>query len=219
MKGGHISKTLVVCDFDGTVCAMDMGNAILNRFTGKDWQSIDEAYCSGAIGSREAYERVAGLIHADEAELLDFVHAYGRIDEHFPDFYARCRQNGFDVMIVSDGLGFYIEAILRRFHLSHLPYYANRVSFQNNGKLEITFPEWNPDCDRCGTCKRDIVRRFRGRYERLVYVGNGHSDVCSSKEADLIFAKEVLYEKCREEGTACLFYETFKDVQDELFNG
>jgi 2-hydroxy-3-keto-5-methylthiopentenyl-1-phosphate phosphatase len=217
MKSGIAPKTLVLCDFDGTLCSLDMGNTLLNRFTGDGWQEIDRAYCTGDIGSREAYERVAGLIRADEKELLDFVHAYGRIDDYFPEFYAACRREGMDVMVVSDGLDFYIEAILKRFHLADLIYFSNAVRFREKGRLEISFPEWNAECNRCGTCKRNIVRRNREKYDQIIYVGNGHSDVCPSKEADVVFAKEILYEKCREDGTPCIFYESFKDVRNHLF--
>jgi 2-hydroxy-3-keto-5-methylthiopentenyl-1-phosphate phosphatase len=217
MNPGITPKTLVLCDFDGTLCSLDMGNAILNRFTREGWQEIDQAYCSGDMGSREAYERVAGLIHADREELLDFVHAHGRIDQYFPVFYTNCRREDMDVMIVSDGLDFYIEAILKRFHLEGLAYFANMARFRENGRIEFAFPEWNAECNRCGTCKRNIVRRSRGKYDKIIYVGNGHSDVCPSKEADLVFAKEILYEKCREEGTPCILYRSFKDVRDHLF--
>ena len=29
---------LILCDFDGTVCTVDMGNEVLNRFTDKGWE-------------------------------------------------------------------------------------------------------------------------------------------------------------------------------------
>ena len=56
----------VSCDFDGTICTVDMGNEILNRFTGEGWNEIDRAYCAGEIGSRDAYSRVVSLIEGKQ---------------------------------------------------------------------------------------------------------------------------------------------------------
>ncbi len=46
-------------------------------------------------------------------------------------------------------------------------------------------------------------------YEQIIYIGDGHSDICPSRCADLVFAKEVLLKKCEEEGTTP--YQSFHD--------
>jgi len=103
------------------------------------------------------------------------------------------------VKIVSDGLDFYIRAIMEKHHLGEIEFYSNAAVFSGVRALTIDFPEANALCGRCGTCKSRILNDHRLMYEKIIYVGNGHSDVCPSRSADLIFAKEDLLKKCEEE--------------------
>jgi hypothetical protein len=43
-------RLLVLYDFDGTVCSVDMGNAFLERFA-EGWEEIDRSYSAGEVGS------------------------------------------------------------------------------------------------------------------------------------------------------------------------
>ena len=60
--------------------------------------------------------------------------------------------------------------------------------------------------------RRSVLREHRSEYDRVIYVGNGYSDVCPAKDADLVFAKDVLYDTCGQDGTACVHYENFQDI-------
>ena len=210
--GAKKPRMLVLCDFDGTVSTVDMGYELLNRFTDKGWEEIDRAYCAGEIGSRVAYTQVASLFSGSKAQMLEFVISRERIDPHFLEFYRFCRSKGVDLKIVSDGLDFYIDAILKKNNLQDIEFLSNVTVFHDGNKLSIEFPRMNDKCEKCGTCKKGVLREHRLDYDRVIYVGNGYSDVCPAKDADLVFAKEVLYEKCREDGTACVHYENFQDI-------
>jgi len=206
---------LILCDFDGTVCNVDMGNEVLNRFTGEGWEEIDQAYCSGDIGSRDAYSQVAPLFTGGREELLEFVRRRGGLDPYFPAFYAYCLESGLDLKIVSDGLDIYIDAILRKYNLEDIEYFTNLATFRD-GRLSIEFPQMNKECEKCGTCKNGILNRFRPDYESIIYIGDGHSDFCPSKDADLVFAKGILHKKCVENGRFCEYYENFQDIHDYI---
>jgi 2,3-diketo-5-methylthio-1-phosphopentane phosphatase len=213
MNAGAIKpRMLVLCDFDGTVSTVDMGNELLNRFTHKGWEQIDRAYCMGEIGSRVAYTQVASLFTGSRAQMLEFVRSRERMDPHFLEFYRFCQSNGMDIKIVSDGLDFYIDAILKKNNLHDIEFFSNVAVFHDGNKLSIEFPRINVECEKCGTCKKGVLREHRSHYDRVIYIGNGHSDVCPAKDADLVFAKEVLYETCRQDGTACVHYENFRDI-------
>jgi len=210
--GAKKPRMLVLCDFDGTISIVDMGNELLNRFTDKGWEEIDRAYCAGEIGSRAAYTQVASLFTGSKAQMLEFVISRERMDPHFPEFYRFCQSKGVDLKIVSDGLDFYIDAILKKNNLQDIEFFSNVTVFQDGNKLSIEFPRMNDECEKCGTCKKGVLRDYRSNYDRVIYVGNGYSDVCPAKDADLVFAKEVLYEKCMQGGTACVHYENFQDI-------
>jgi hypothetical protein len=87
---------------------------------------------------------------------------------------------------------------------------------RTNDRIEFAFPLVSEECGRCGTCKRSLLDRFRPDYDRIIYVGDGDSDVCAARTADQIFAKEILYEKCVSNGTPCLLYDDFGDIRRSL---
>lgn len=207
---------LILSDFDGTICTMDMGNEVLNQFTRDEWRRIDADYCTGRIGSREAYGRMSTLFRGTREEMLHYIHRHERMDPHFVEFWHFCCSQGIDLKITSDGLDFYILEILKKYDLDAIEFFANRVSFSEEGLMSITFPRASEDCGRCGTCKRMILEGYRPSYERIFYVGDGHSDVCAARKADLVFAKNVLYDKCQEGNIDCIPYETFGDVRIRL---
>lgn len=206
------SRMLVLCDFDGTVCTVDMGNEILNRFTDQRWNEIDRAYCAGEIGSRDAYSQVVSLFKGTKAQMLEFVRVSEKLDPHFQEFYAFCKEKRVDIKIVSDGLDFYIDAILKKYNLEDIEYFSNVLIFRNGNALSIQFPRMNILCEKCGTCKSGVLKDYRESYDHIVYVGNGYSDVCPAKDADIVFAKDVLYDACMENGTACVCYNNFDDI-------
>lgn len=207
-------RLLVVCDFDGTVCRVDMGNLFLERFA-REWEEIDRSYLAGKVGSREAYRRIAPQLRGNRREIMDFVVRNERLDSFFPGFLGFCQDRGIALKIVSDGLDFYIDAILRK-HGLDLECYSNRLLFLYSGTFDIDFPEANGSCGLCGTCKRSLLYRFRGSYERIVYVGDGYSDFCAVGAADLVFAKPILHAKCVEMGTPCVLFKDFSDVRNVL---
>jgi 2-hydroxy-3-keto-5-methylthiopentenyl-1-phosphate phosphatase len=136
--------------------------------------------------------------------MLEYVLTKAALDTDFVDFYRLCRQNGIDVKIVSDGLDFYIEALLMRHGLAELEYSANRTIFKGNEGISFEFPGASKGCGRCDNCKRAILQRCRPEYRRIIYIGDSYSDICPAKEADLVFAKTILYEKHTKNGLICV---------------
>lgn len=194
-------KALIISDFDGTICTVDVGNKVLSHFTKKRWEDVDREYVQGSIGSREAYGKIAPLLKVNPEQLNAYVLKVAKIDPFFSKFYRLAKKKGVDVKIVSDGLDFYIRAIMQKHRLGEIEFYSNSVVFGENDSLIFDFPQSNALCGRCGTCKNKILNDYRLLYENIIYVGDGHSDICPSRCADLVFAKEVLLQKCREEGT------------------
>ncbi len=208
--------TVVVCDFDGTVCNVDMGNKILDRFADEGWREIDRAYSIDEIGSRVAYTRVASLVRGERGQMEEYVHRHALLDPYFAEFYMFCAGRGYDLKIASDGLDFYISAILQKHGLDDIEFFSNAVTFFSGEGLSIDFPYLNHLCGKCGTCKTNIVKGFSSQYQRIIYIGDSYSDVCPAKNADLVFAKYILYDKCRKNGTPCIQYENFHDIMDYL---
>ncbi|MEN6467782.1 MAG: MtnX-like HAD-IB family phosphatase [Smithella sp.] len=209
-------RALILSDFDGTICKTDIGNAVLSEFTRKSWDELDREYIKGAIGSRAAYEKIAPLIAGNREKMKDFVLARGKLARGFSPFYKLCGKKNLDLKIVSDGLDFYIRSILEKHGFPDIEFFSNVLEYGNDDSPAIKFPGMNALCGRCGTCKNSVLHSFRLMYEQIIYIGDGHSDICASRSADVVFAKGVLLKKYREENIPCIPFDDFSTINQYL---
>ena len=209
---------LILCDFDGTASTVDVGHQLLKKFSEDRWETIDRQYCAGAIGSMEAYTKIASVISASEREFLEYLGSLIQLDRGFAGFYRFCVERGIDLKIVSDGLDFYIQHILAHYQLDEIPFFSNRLIFRNGRGIEIEFPAHNPECNKCGTCKKSILERHRKCYQTIIYIGDGVSDICPSRYADLVFGKNILYGHHLKKGLPCIHYQDFREIREYLEN-
>lgn len=207
---------LVICDFDGTISRADVGHEVFRHFSGDRWVEIDQEYRSGKVGSKDAYSILASFVKIQREELQSFLDGVSGLDPSFRDFYEFCVAGGIELKIVSDGLDYYIRDILSRHDLAHIDFFSNTLVFGEQGSISIEFPFSNGECRKCGTCKSNILEGLREKYGRVIYIGDGYSDICPARRADLVFGKKTLYLKCRENGTDCTLYSTFETIHDIL---
>ena len=153
-------KVVVLCDFDGTVAEKDVGDLLFRRFGGPDAHAAVSEWERGEINSRECLERQAHATRATPEELRSFAHAC-RLDPYFRDFHDFARRRGIEVVVLSDGLDFYIERMLARHGCGSIEFYSNRLSIQGN-TFRVEFPWYNlRDCTECGCCKTHHLYAYR----------------------------------------------------------
>ena len=134
-----------------------------------------------------------------------------------PVLAALAAERGWLLEILSDGLGFYIRALLAAEGL-RLPVRTNEAEPDTSGlgRPVVTTPFLNPRCGRCGTCKTDRVEDLARRGFRVVYAGDGYSDLCAAPRAHELFAKDVLARHCAERGIPFTPFESLHDVARAL---
>lgn len=210
-------KTAVFCDFDGTVTRRDVGYSIFHHFSGGRNDDLLPDWKSGKMTTRECLTQEAAMVKASADEIYRFIDRF-ELDAGFLDFVELCRRNDAPLMIASDGLDFYIRHILGKHGLEGLMLPTN-VGRPENGGLTVEFPVGNRSCPRCGVCKGERIATFReassGEY-RIVFVGDGYSDACAAKEADILFAKKDLARYCQAGKIPYLEFDSFHDVSREL---
>jgi 2-hydroxy-3-keto-5-methylthiopentenyl-1-phosphate phosphatase len=201
---------LVLVDFDGTITRKDVGALLFDTFSKKESAKIVSLWIKGEIGSRECLKRECELIKITEPELRKFALSQ-KIDGKFPAFVDLCNRENMKLVILSDGLDFYIKLILEKFGLGELPFYSNTLRF-DRGKLKPEFPHFDQGCGNCGNCKSYHLNNLKGRRQKIVYIGDGLSDKCAAREADFIFAKNDLRRFCQKEAIKHYSFSHFGDV-------
>lgn len=209
-----LSRCTVFVDFDGTISVEDVGTFVLDRFARGRWEAIDAAYEAAEIGSRQYVGRLWPLLAQVPTALLDAAADEVALDPGAASLFAFLRAGGAETLVVSDGLGFYVE---RRC----LPFGVRVLTNQVRGGVP-----WFPHADRacpqravchgCGTCKVGPVRRSRSQGRTTVVIGDGTSDRFGAAAADAVFAKGRLAEWCRRACIPARPYETLADVEASL---
>ena len=209
-------KVAVLCDFDGTVARNDVGHLLFRRFTkgGISVEVVDQ-WKRGEISSRECLEREAALVRASQKEIDDFI-LLQKLDPYFKDFLDFAKKRDMEVVIVSDGLDYYIEKMLLRYGSAHIDFYANRLELMDHS-MKLSFPFFDLlECTDCGNCKTYHLEQYRQKGYFIVYVGNGLSDTCPCQSADLVFAKGDLRAFCLDKGVQHIAFDNFRDVEREV---
>jgi len=201
----------VVTDFDGTVTREDVAEVLLQHFAGDAWRAIEREFREERIGVREAMRREFELLGESRERLLEVVDRTTVLDPQFPGFLDDARAAGVEVEILSEGLEFYIDHLLRRWGL-RLPYRTNRDVWEA-GRMRIEHPFADATCTLCGTCKMGRVLQLRAAGKTVAYVGDGHSDLCAAFEADRVYAKGALADLCRREEIDFVPIEDYADLR------
>ena len=213
--------TKIFTDFDGTITLKDVGDTMFETFGGGECKDIIREYQEGKISAVECFRREsAACSHVKIDELNAFLDQQ-EIDETFIDFVSYCRRRQFECTILSDGMEYYIERILARHGVRDVPFFANTlhlipVDGTSYVRFEPHFPYTDEMCDRCACCKRNHLLTLSGDDDSIIYIGEGYSDRCPARFADMIFAKDELLKYCQQENISYYEYRTFADIIQRL---
>lgn len=216
-------RDLILCDFDGTVSVEDTGIAVMNALDLKEAWEIEHIWRRGEMGSMECLARQWGMVNLPPEELLALLDSF-ELRQDFAPFVSFVRSRGASLVIVSDGLDLYVDRMLARLGLvacggeavlqrpeDCVPRFANHAVATAEG-VRIRFPHRTEVCARCGNCKLHHLFRLRPHFRRVIYIGDGHSDLCPSRYADLLFARGHLAQEAAREGSFFVPFETFTDI-------
>ncbi len=209
----NTSSYRVFTDFDGTITISDIGDELFRHFANLEiCENAFEEYRNGNISAKECWTRGwKSIPHITEKAIQEFV-LQQKIDTSFHTFVHYCKEKNIPLTIVSDGFDKYINPILEREQLSHLQRYTNQLEITPEGKAIPHFPFTDSDCTYCANCKRNHILTQTSDDQVIVYIGDGHSDKCPTKYADIIFAKDSLVQYCEKHNITFHHFTTFADV-------
>lgn len=211
----------VFVDFDGTITVNDVGNSFFRRFGGCECDLLVQRYRSGELTAVECFRREAEAVGVVDRQEADAFVRGQEIDPTFRDFALFCKSRGMELTILSDGLDYYVQEILRKHSLDDIPAFANHAEFVEHGaggraRLELRFPYTDAECTRCACCKRNLMLTHAGEEDVIAFVGEGFSDACPAQYADIVFAKDELQQFCQTANISYYLYSSFADVQGRL---
>jgi len=207
-------KTLIQCDFDGTITEEDASFFLLDTFAQGDWRRLLREYKEHKISVGEFNTRAFAMVKADEPTLLEALKDKIKVRAGFHELVDYCLGKDFRLVIVSNGLDFYIKAVLKELALENVEMHAAQASFHPEG-MKVQYV--GPDDKRLEDgFKEAYVKTFLKLGYRIIYMGNGDSDIAPAQYAHHIFATGELLAYCRENNLKYKPLENFIDAVRDM---
>ena len=207
---------LVACDFDGTITVRDTLHVIVETFGARGvWDELEPRLRSGEMTVEQAMQQQFRAVRATPEQVAEAVLAHAPLRPGFAEWVAWLRDGGHRLVVVSAGFRSVIDLVLGGAGLGHLEVVSNEARFSADG-CELVWGDRGEVCPLCGRrCKRHALRR-RLSGERLVYLGDGISDRCAARMADVVFARAGLADDLAAQGLPFLPLEDFHQVRRDM---
>ena len=203
----------IVCDFDGTISRPDTVDQILEALADPAWRAIEERWERGEIDSRDCMTAQIALVRGGWSAIEGFLDERVSLHPSFAPFALWCSRQRILLAIASEGIEQVILHLLAREGVYVDSVWASRLKLASDGSLSLDFSHATGRTI-CGAphCKCEV---FDGGGERpiRVLVGDGRSDFCAARSADVVFARAALLDHCRAHGIRAVPFESFELVR------
>ena len=191
----------VLTDFDDTAAAQNVAELLLHEFGHPTWTDVRERFRAGELSLKDYQEETFLRMRADKDAMQSYVRANANFRPHFAELSAFCRAHSIPMCIISQGLDFYIQALLDGCGQPDIPIFAVATEFDAQGRVcGYRYDFAYPDAPHLGNSKALIVRRFREQGHHVFFMGDGRSDFEAGEVADTVFAHRQMAAMCDEAG-------------------
>ena len=209
-------KIKIFCDFDGTISTKDVGEHMFLEFGDSDKAySIFHRWVRKEIDSAQEWTELLELVKDLTEDQFDSFLEIIEIVYGFKEFVQFCDHNNLDLIILSDGMDYYIKKILDSNGFDNLVFHSNKMIFTDEGP-KASFPHSDEECKDCANCKRNHIIENSSDEDITIYIGDGYSDTCPVQYVDFIFAKKTLLKFCEKERISYYPFKNFKDVVNRI---
>ncbi len=205
---------MVQCDFDGTVTIGDLSFQILDKYTDVPWRQWFDDFRHGILTVNDYNSRAFSYVKASRQELDQFSRDNVTLRPGIKELINTCHENKIRFCFVSNGMAFYIEAIIDMLHLSNIEYVAAHCDFLPDGIRAVYY-------DPSGEVIRDNFKvsytvRFLEEGYRIVYIGNGLSDFKAASMCDYVYGIDSLAEECQKHAVPFTSFTSLEDIAKDL---
>jgi 2-hydroxy-3-keto-5-methylthiopentenyl-1-phosphate phosphatase len=200
---------IIQSDFDGTLTEEDVSFALLDAFAEGDWRQLYERYRQSKMTVGDFNTKAFAMVKASREELLRVAREQVKLREGLRNLVNFCQGSGARFLVVSNGLDFYIKAILEDVGLGNIEVYAARTEFINR-ELKVNYIGPEGTVLKKGF-KEAYTKLFLNQGYQVVCIGNGPSDYFPAALSQHVFARDGLADICKEKK---LKYQPFENLND-----
>ena len=214
------TEYVIVSDFDGTITLQDSNTALVETLGNEENARIEEAFILGLAGNRETMRKHFLTLPISLQEYKDFLDEHIQLDPDFNHFLEKVRAMKIPFFVVSAGFRQGIRHILGHDRVEEAEIYANDLVGEERllTKFAMNRLPCTNEAGSCGNCKRLSIEDIRQKTDKkIIYIGDGMTDVCVVEGVDLLFAKDYLADYCESNQIPYIPFEQFCDVEAYLF--
>jgi 2-hydroxy-3-keto-5-methylthiopentenyl-1-phosphate phosphatase len=204
----------VICiDFDDTLVLDNTMAQIMQRFAGAAWGDVAERYRRGEISVEQQNAEGLDLVEAEPDEIRQFVREVARPRPGILELNDWAQWNGWLVTIVSNGFDLYVDPVLDDLGLDRVTRHCGRTRKEYRWRVRYYSPR---GVEVQSGFKLAYAASFENAGDFVVYIGDGSSDVDAARLAPVVFARDTLWERLKDQHPRIYAFETFHDVAGVL---
>ncbi len=197
-------------DFDNTLMEGDILDQLIEKYSPNEaWRDWENAWAEGHLPARDCLRLQVENMRVSRETLFEHL-SHVRIDPVFAEIVEWTKPRRVGVNIVSDSFLPLILHVLRSNGIEGIPVFANDLRFSANDRLVPSFPFYDPAFDRSANAKARHLAPYREN--RIIFAGDGHSDLDAALAADVVFAKSTLARELDARGVAFYPFDTLQPV-------
>ena len=205
---------IIQCDFDGTIATANVSLLIREKFATGDWRKIDSDYLQGKLTVEVSNQRQFALLKQPRDKLVAFARKHTEVKAGFLEFVHYCQTAGIEFVIVSSGLDFYIQAVLKKIGAPDLELHCARTTFGQDG-IAVTYIGPDGNIVEKGF-KRRYLDWLKQQSGTIAYIGNGLSDLEPAGAADYVFATGSLPTLLEANSISHHTFSSFHDILQQI---
>ena len=209
-------KLALISDFDGTISKKDFFYMVIEELLKdkKDALAPWQDYLKGKIKHIDALTGIFSQIHLKQYELDNFISSI-KIDSYFYNTAEYCMKKEIPFYICSAGTNYYIKKripdALSKYNIILI---SNDATYSQQNGMKLLPPQktsyyYNSNT---GISKQAIVKNLKSTGFFTIYAGDGKPDFTSAQIADVVFAKDLLLELCKEKDIEAKTFNNFNDI-------
>ena len=125
-------KPCVLSDFDDTAAHQNVAELLLNKFGDPTWTTIRANFRKGDLTLKDYQEIVFRNIATDIPTMQKHVQQHASLRPYFGELAEYCCVNDYPMAIVSQGLDFYIQALLDYEGYGSIPVFSVNTTVNGN---------------------------------------------------------------------------------------
>lgn len=183
-----MTRLAIFSDFDGTITTKDTGVILIDSAMGqKRRKQLDSEILNSQTTFRDAVKEMWNSVQLSSNDALELLKDV-EFDPHFKEFHDWVTANQYEFHVLSSGVDVLLVHFFNKLLGTVPKLTANKIKMHSDGWEIVYFDDSDHGHDK-GKHLRKLRNDRDGDDPKIVFIGDGVSDISCAKEADILFAK------------------------------